>query len=130
MTQVTQEMIGQLLKAKVSFTGEIIIQSVSNGSCIIRVVGLEAGSVLNVDPLWVEIQKDPPRSKSSKAIDEEIKKKYLDAGGVLCPYCGSEDITAEPMESDGNEAWCDVSCKNCEKTWKDIYHLVDIIESE
>jgi hypothetical protein len=117
-------MIGQLLKARVSFTGEIIIQNVSNGSCIIKVVGLEVGSVLNVDPSGVEILEEPPR------INEEIKKKYLKAGGALCPFCGSSDITAEPVESDGGEAWCDVTCKECEETWKDVYKLVDIIEVE
>ena len=63
-------------------------------------------------------------------ITEEMKKKYLEVNGVLCPFCGSSDIRADSLESDGNEAWNNVHCEDCKEEWKDIYKLVDIIQVE
>lgn len=53
--------------------------------------------------------------------------EYLKNGGVKCPYCQSKNI------SSGNIDWDEpltikVSCDNCEKTWRDVYRLVGMIE--
>ena len=56
----------------------------------------------------------------------DLKKKYLDSGGSICPYCESSQIEGGSIEIDGQQAWQKVSCLDCEKDWDDIYNLVDV----
>lgn len=59
-----------------------------------------------------------------------IEKKYMDSEGSRCPYCDSENITADPIEADAGCASGDVRCKDCEKSWKDYYSLSGMSEDE
>lgn len=63
------------------------------------------------------------------SLTREKIKTYVDNGGASCPYClgdiespGVHDVEAEflfePMK-----------CLECEKTWKNVYKLVDIAVS-
>ena len=61
-------------------------------------------------------------------ITEEMKKEYLEAGGMLCPYCGSHSVRADHIDCDSDEAWSKVRCEDCGKKWKDLYKLTDILE--
>lgn len=56
---------------------------------------------------------------------EQIEK-YIDDGGVRCPYCGSENITGSYPETDVGESWQDVECDDCGKEWTDLYRLVGV----
>jgi len=56
------------------------------------------------------------------------KENYLAKGGVFCPYCGSNDISAS--EFDGEGPCQSVTCFNCHKSWRDIYKLTNIEEEE
>lgn len=54
------------------------------------------------------------------------KEKYIDSGGVKCPYCGSKDMTCYPLQADGGYVWHNITCDKCSKQWKDVYKLVNI----
>lgn len=58
--------------------------------------------------------------------NEENQKEaeYVAGGGNKCPVCGSNDISAERLESDSSQAWADVNCRKCGSTWQDVYSLV------
>ena len=49
--------------------------------------------------------------------------EYVENSGMLCPYCGSEDISAGDCGIDGLLVSIDVECHDCEKEWLDIYAL-------
>ena len=53
-------------------------------------------------------------------------KKYVSSGGILCPYCNSDNIDSH-MNSQG---YANVSCDDCEKSWREIWKLVDIEEDQ
>jgi len=65
-------------------------------------------------------------------ISEEKKKEYLEAEGMMCPHCGSDDLSWDAMEVSGfdGSSWQDVECNSCSKAWKDIYKLADIYEDD
>ena len=50
--------------------------------------------------------------------------EYVENSGMLCPYCGSEDISAGDCGIDGLLVSIDVECHDCEKEWLDMYDLV------
>ncbi len=52
----------------------------------------------------------------------EQVKKYVSRDGSQCPYCGSLNISAEPM----NDCYVPVHCNNCDEDWKDIYQLIGV----
>ena len=61
-------------------------------------------------------------------LSQKVKDRYVDHGGVRCPYCGSDDIEAGAFEGDGS--YQNVVCHKCDKRWRDVYSLVDIEEIE
>jgi transposase-like protein len=65
-----------------------------------------------------------------ETLTEENIKEYTDYGGIICPYCGSQDITGQDVEIDEGVASQEVDCSNCDKTWTDQYDLVGIREHE
>ena len=64
------------------------------------------------------------------ALTEKQKKEYLQADGRRCPYCGSKDIDAESFNSGGDQAWQRIDCRDCDKSWHDIYTLTDMEEGD
>ena len=50
-------------------------------------------------------------------------KEYVKAGGLKCPYCGSNGISSDPIEADGPNASARVSCRTCLKEWRDEFRL-------
>ena len=60
---------------------------------------------------------------------EQIRK-YLRTGGNYCPFCGSDQISSDPVAvpSDDSESFALVKCTACKKQWKDLYKLVSIEE--
>lgn len=54
------------------------------------------------------------------------EEQYLEAGGMFCPYCGSNDLSASEIQADGKSAWCDIQCLSCAEEWKDIYTLTGV----
>jgi hypothetical protein len=50
--------------------------------------------------------------------------EYVADGGLKCPYCASTHVEAEcaPVV-ETREAWQDVACCDCGRTWRDWYSL-------
>lgn len=63
-------------------------------------------------------------------LTPEQKKEYVENGGQHCPYCGSTAIEGGKFDAEWKEAWSEVSCPDCGRTWQDEYRLVDIAEKE
>jgi hypothetical protein len=61
-------------------------------------------------------------------ITRERRKEYIKAGGSFCINCGSGDISAGRIESEGREAWQPVVCKDCGSEWNDIFRLIGVDE--
>jgi hypothetical protein len=51
------------------------------------------------------------------------QKEYIENSGGFCPFCYSGNLEADSIQADGKDAWCDVTCKDCHKTWRDVYTL-------
>ena len=51
-------------------------------------------------------------------------KEYLEAEGLKCPNCGSDNISAGDPEPDGLTAVSTVGCVDCGAVWEDVYKLV------
>ncbi len=48
-------------------------------------------------------------------------KEYVDKGGVICPSCGSHNISAD--EFDPESCSVSVECSDCGSQWNDVYKL-------
>ncbi len=57
------------------------------------------------------------------------KKKYLDQGGVRCPFCDSDQLEGDGF-GDEQSSSEHVRCLTCPKEWYDDYKLVAIREYE
>ncbi len=73
----------------------------------------------------------PPETKETNDITltEKMKREYINNGGNICPYCHSDDITAEDTDYFGGSQSTRVLCNDCERYWFDIYTLTDIQEA-
>jgi hypothetical protein len=60
----------------------------------------------------------------------KFKEEYLKTGGVICPFCKSQDIEGGAVEINEGTAQQDVACISCDGAWRDIYRLeaVETIE--
>jgi len=56
------------------------------------------------------------------------EKKYLESGGNICPYCGSDDLNTGNVQTDSGIAWQDVECDGCGSEWRDLYTLTGVEE--
>ncbi|MGA3118093.1 MAG: hypothetical protein ABSF90_27135 [Syntrophobacteraceae bacterium] len=57
-------------------------------------------------------------------ISRAKKKEYIEAAGSFCINCGSGNISAGKIESEGREAWQSVQCYDCGSEWNDIFRLI------
>ena len=53
--------------------------------------------------------------------------RYVNNLGLICPVCGSEDISfdADAPELDGSMIFVNINCHNpeCKATWTDVFKL-------
>ena len=49
--------------------------------------------------------------------------QYVAKGGLRCPICGCDDIEGGPWDSSPGEAWQEITCRECESMWVDLYKL-------
>ena len=49
--------------------------------------------------------------------------EYVQAGGVCCPICEGNDVSAGDREADADYIVQDVECENCGGSWKETYRL-------
>jgi len=62
------------------------------------------------------------------ALTDEERQAYVKCGYARCPYCKSDNLDMCERNSDSNWIADKVQCFTCEKSWQDIYELVDIVE--
>lgn len=67
--------------------------------------------------------------QENKKLTPARRRSYLRRGSC-CPYCRSESITGESVDIEGNQAYQEVSCQECCRTWRDIYRLDSVEEIE
>jgi len=60
--------------------------------------------------------------KDKKEIDLE---KYL-KNPDLCPFCGSEDITAGHVDCIDIKAWRNVRCISCKEEWVEEFTITNV----
>lgn len=62
-------------------------------------------------------------------MTKQQRRNYLDNNGIKCPFCDSDDIEGTcGVDVDAGVATQDIKCNECEKTWSDVYRLVDVKE--
>ncbi len=50
-------------------------------------------------------------------------EEYVEAGGLQCPYCKSDDIAGQSFDGEGRHVWSVIHCNECGADWMDIYTL-------
>jgi transcription elongation factor Elf1 len=58
------------------------------------------------------------------------KGTYIEAKGLICPFCGRDSIEGGFIEVDAGKAFQVMSCSRCGSKWQDVYRLVDFITIE
>ena len=61
----------------------------------------------------------------SQVLTSQQKAQYLSNNGAMCPFCQSDDIEGDTLQSDG-DVWQNVRCLDCGRVWQDIYTLTAI----
>ena len=56
--------------------------------------------------------------------------KYLEQGGLACPFCGTWDIEGGSMDFDAGEIAQRISCHQCSEQWTDVYKLAAVADSD
>lgn len=51
------------------------------------------------------------------------QREYLAKRGVVCPFCGSDDIEGGSVDIDAGGAFQSISCNTCGREWQDTYRL-------
>jgi formate dehydrogenase maturation protein FdhE len=66
-------------------------------------------------------------SAMSKKLTHQQKITYINASGVRCPYCRSEDILGtSPVQMGEGLVSQNVQCNACRNHWRDVYALNDV----
>jgi hypothetical protein len=55
------------------------------------------------------------------------KARYIEAKGLICPYCGGESVEGRFIWVEAGEAFQAMRCSECGNQWQDVYHLVDVL---
>jgi hypothetical protein len=54
---------------------------------------------------------------------EDLEQRYLESGGIRCPYCGSEDLSVRSSDGAG-VVTSRVVCETCWKKWFEHRKLI------
>ena len=63
---------------------------------------------------------------SGSVTSFDLRKDYLESGGMICPYCQSTNIEGRSVDIDGGKAYQKVFCVDCAGTWQDEYTLTAV----
>lgn len=61
-------------------------------------------------------------------ISREKRRAYIKAGGGFCINCGSGNISAEKIESEGRDAMQKVQCYDCGSEWNDVFKFIGVAD--
>jgi len=77
---------------------------------------------LTEDDLNPDTEELPQPADANKKLTET----YFETQGNMCPLCGSENINANPFNSDALIAWRDVDCYNCDNTLREFFTMTEV----
>ena len=63
-----------------------------------------------------------------KRLTRRQAAAYVKDGWAHCPYCKSENIEGGSVDIEGNEAFQEVTCNDCESVWQDVFTLTDALD--
>lgn len=52
-------------------------------------------------------------------------ERYIEEGGMFCPFCGSDELEFDALEFDGLNPSQIVTCGTCNREWDDEYKLAN-----
>jgi len=58
---------------------------------------------------------------------EQIER-YVENNGMVCLYCGSDDLSGSEINYGNAELTQEVACFGCGRQWIEIYKLVSVKE--
>ena len=59
------------------------------------------------------------------------KMAYIDGENTGCPHCGPDgNVEGGPVWIEGRLAMQECNCTECDKHWREVYQLVDVVEEE
>jgi|TARA_Y100000310_G_scaffold262645_1_gene272384 transcriptional regulator NrdR family protein len=64
------------------------------------------------------------------ALTDKERQAYVKGGYAKCPYCESKDLEICDKNSDDNWVTHEIQCNSCEKSWTDVYELIDMLEEK
>jgi hypothetical protein len=65
------------------------------------------------------------RVKKMSLTDNDCAQHVATGGGV-CPFCGSDEVEGDSINTGGGEATQEMACNDCNATWLDHYTLTGI----
>lgn len=73
---------------------------------------------------------DKAKAKREKAENPnaELTKIYFDTQGNKCPFCNSDDFCCDLINAEDLHAWRDITCYNCDITWREFFTMTEIEE--
>jgi hypothetical protein len=82
---------------------------------------IHAPTPVNIGDSLYLIRVYPIETKCTK----RQRTKYLEHNELICPYCDSDEISADHMDFDDDYGWRSVVCTNCNGCWTETYILTD-----
>ena len=52
---------------------------------------------------------------------------YIKGKGLMCPFCRAEQVEGGFISVENGKAFQEIRCTECDGTWQDVYHLVDVV---
>ena len=74
----------------------------------------------------VDLSADSPDEETVSKSDESDKQahRFVVSAATICPKCGSENLSFKSIDIDGQSAYQQASCQDCESRFYAIYRLV------
>lgn len=61
-------------------------------------------------------------------ITPKLEKKYLEYPDN-CPFCDSNNITGDHIDTEGDSAYRNIDCSDCGAYWTETFDLVGISDA-
>jgi len=79
-------------------------------------------------PLETDGPGEPGESTTTSTPESTLPhaKEYVDADGVFCPHCRSDQIEGDSVDFDGRYCTQRMRCLDCDVVWFDVYTLSSV----
>lgn len=98
-----------------------------------KAIDLAADADMYVDGRSVDVDYEVCNDSSSGADSQKPlthEQQYLAGGGNCCPACGSSELDAGTLQSDGLRAWRNVECEDCGASWDEHFKMTGISDAD